>query len=379
MLDTLKKAVKVPLIVAFALIILALSVADVFIPDKATSDFENRPLAQKPEFTLDSLLDNEHAQKYEEYVNDQFVFRDEWISAKALLEAATLKVENNGILFGKDGYLFEKQFNTVDEKFNQNLGFTLEFAKKYPQENVTFALIPSAYQVLKDELPIGTLNVNQQAYIQNAYTQLEQADVSTVDILGKLNQHADEEIYYKTDHHWTTLGAYYGYVSYCEQKGLTPVSLDALSKVEVEDFYGTHYSKAKRIDIKPDILTYYDIPTTQVTINNEDVDGIYDYDKLETRDKYSVFLRGNNAMTVIKSDNNLNKSDKTTRVLVVKDSYFNSMAGFLTYNYDEVYVVDLRYLSVMSMAMAQAEFDDILIIYNFGNFSTDNNISKLKY
>ncbi len=379
MLDSLKKAVKVPLIVVFALIIIALSIADALIPDKAISDLENRPLAQKPVLNLESLFDNEHAQKYEEYVNDQFVLRNEWISAKALLEAVTLKAENNGILFGKDGYLFEKQFTGVDKKFGQNLGFVTEFANKYPDQNITFAIIPSAYEVLRDKLPLGAVNINQRAYIESAYTQLHQNNVSTIDMLGKLNQHADEEIYYRTDHHWTTLGAYYGYVAYCEQKGLTPVSLDTLEKTEVADFYGTHYSKAKRIDIKPDVLTYYDIPTTQVTVNNEQADGIYDYDKLETRDKYAMFLRGNNAMTVIKSDNNLNKSDKPTRVLVAKDSYFNSMAGFLTYNYDEVYVVDLRYLSVMSLAMSQAEFDDVLIIYNFGNFSTDNNISKLKY
>ena len=154
---------------------------------------------------------------------------------------------------------------------------------------------------------------------------------------------------------------------------------------------GTQYSKTKNIDVQPDTLVWYDIPVTDVTIDGKkqadtgrgvvEVDGLYHRDMLGRRDKYAAFLYGNHGLTVIRSGNNLNHQEgKTSRVLLVKDSYGNCMAPFLTYSYDEVYVADLRALPTpMSRLVAETDFDDVLILYNFTSFQQDKDLARITF
>ncbi len=185
-----------------------------------------------------------------------------------------------------------------------------------------------------------------------------------------------------------------GYQAYCESRNLPYVTLEELAPLRREEpgFLGTYYNKSKNFNALPDTLVWYDIPVEDVTIDGErtvlqtdgsqaEVTGLYQLEKLQTRDKYAAFLYGNNGLTVIKSGNNkAHREGETSRVLLVKDSYGNCLAPFLTYSYDEVWVADLRNMTFkVSEVLAENQFDDVLILYNFDTFQEDRNFSRITY
>lgn len=267
-MDKIKKLLQYPILLAFALFIGLFTVYDLTQTNREYSELENRYLAQKPEFTFRAFLSNEWTQDYEEYINDQFVRRDDWITIKSLAETALLKIENNGIAYGQDGYLFEKFRSISGSQFQRNLDYIRQFVQKYSGKNITLAVIPNAYTILPEKLPVGLENVDQGSTI----TQLTDwvnglnATVQAVDFTEALKGHSSEYIYYRTDHHWTTLGAYYGYEAYCKEAGLTPVALESLTHHRVEGFYGTLYSKSKLFSTQPEGIDYYDTPAVTMTI-----------------------------------------------------------------------------------------------------------------
>lgn len=414
----MKKILQYPIAVLFALFISVFFLVDVFNSDRAFSEFENTSLAQKPAFSWSSFVDGSFGSKYVKYINEQFLGRDNWISMKAVADMGLGRIESHGVTYGDDHYLMEKLEIVEDQNYPANAGTNIvkqtaldrsngmvsSFLQMYDQP-ITFSLVPNSYAILEDEVPTGFPGADQQAYTQQIYRTLSEADdqLEIVDFSDALSQHKDEYIYYRTDHHWTTLGAYYAYVAYCEQKGLTPVSLEELKENKVEDFYGTFYSKAKRPSQPADTITWYDVDVDEFAfvanlqqdkqlaqlgeVVQEDglellrVDGMMDQRKFEVRDKYAAFMWGNSGYVKIKSSHNLNhQKGKTSRLLLFKDSYANSMIPYLTYNYDEIIVVDLRYMAKSTKELMQEEFDDIFVMYNFSTYvSGASDLAKLKF
>lgn len=414
----MKKILQYPIAVLFALFISVFFLVDVFNSDRAFSEFENTSLAQKPAFSWSSFVDGSFGSKYVKYINEQFLGRDNWISMKAVADMGLGRIESHGVTYGDDHYLMEKLEIVEDQNYpanagtnivkqtslNRSNGMVSSFLQMYDQP-ITFSLVPNSYAILEDEVPTGFPGADQQAYTQQIYQTLREADdqLEIVDFSDTLSQHKDEYIYYRTDHHWTTLGAYYAYVAYCEQKGLTPVSLEELEENKVEDFYGTFYSKAKRPSQPADTITWYDVDVDEFAfvanlqqdkqlaqlgeVVQEDglellrVDGMMDRRKFEVRDKYAAFMWGNSGYVKIKSSHNLNHQEgKTSRLLLFKDSYANSMIPYLTYNYDEIIVVDLRYMAKSTKELMQEEFDDIFVMYNFSTYvSGASDLAKLKF
>ena len=386
-MSRIKTIFRYPMILIFGGLILITTALDLLTPTKTFSEMENRYLAEKPKLTVQSLLEEKEDKKYtslyEKYTNDQFIGRDEWITLKSITESALGKIENNGIAYGDDHYMFAKMeyFSDLQERqLPKNISFIQKMAEAYPQQSMTFAIIPNSYAVLTDKVPMGLENIDQRAEIDRLYGEVTAPNVNKLELLEPLTAHQNEYIYYRTDHHWTTLGAYYGYSAYVRSRGMEPVPLEELEGLAhpVEDFYGTYYSKAKAFDAVPDTITWYDIPATSVTVNGEEKGSMYDLAQFEKRDKYAGLLWSNNGLTVIKSENNRNPQEgKTSRVLLLKDSYGNSLAPFLTYNYDEVWVVDMRYTAKLSPIMEMAEFDDVVVMYNYTTFTEDSNVYKM--
>lgn len=409
----IKELLKYPLIWLFALFILGFVLIDYLLPDKVYSEFENTKLQQKPSFTLAGFFDSTYGSKYETYVNEQFPARDQWITLKSVTEIGLGKIENNNIIYGKDDYLFEKL--QIIEKPNASAGsnvanrlqiernhrFMDEFFQLYDLP-VTFAIVPNSYAVMTEKLPAGVNLPDQEAMIEEFYGNFsEDDDLDFINFIDRLREHQDEYIYYRTDHHWTTLGAYYAYVEYCESKGLEAVSLDELSANEVEGFYGTYYNKCKKPGQDADTITWYDIPVESFCFTGDtqdetllkqseltewngipmlSVSGMYQLEQFETRDKYAAFTWGNNGLTQIVSGHNKNAGEEPTRLLLIKDSFANSMIPFLTYNYDEIWVMDLRSTPAnMSTILAENEFTDIFVMYNFSSFLTDTDIARLRF
>lgn len=415
----MKKILQYPVAVLFGVFILVFFLVDVLNPDRSYSEFENTVLTTRPSFSISGFFDGSFGSNYVEYINDQIAGRDDWISLKAVADLLLGRVESHGVTFGDDSYMVEKLQIVGDEQkqvnsstnvvaqssVNRAVGMVRSFLEMYDKE-VTLSLVPNSQAILGDKLPEGFPGVDELSYSQQIYDQLSDADdqLEVVDFSEALSEHKDEYIYYKTDHHWTTLGAYYAYREYCEQKGLTPVELSKLPQAQtVEDFYGTFYSKAKRPGQQSDTITWYDVDVDEFAfvanlqqdpelqqlgeVVQEDglellsVDSMMDERKLSTRDKYAAFLWGNSGYVKIKSSHNLNHEDgKTSRLLIFKDSYANSMLPYLTYNYDEIVVVDLRYMAKSTAELMQEDFDDIFIMYNFSTFvSSAPDLARLQF
>lgn len=287
MKQKLRELKSYPLLIFFAAFIAVFFITDIFVTGKEFSETENRYLKQNPPFTLKALMANEYTKDYEEFINDQFAFRDQWISLKSVGEMALGKIENNGVAYGREGYLFPKLFEAsvaetrqngagfggdggeettlpvVNEgQIDANVKFLNRFLAAYPG-HVTVSIVPNAYQILPDLLPKGLENADQSKAIARVYGRLEGTALDTLDLEGPLTESSqDRQTYYRTDHHWTTDGAWAAYAAYAQSRGLEAVSLEALASYrrEVPDFLGTNYSKTKNIDVQPDTLVWYDLP-----------------------------------------------------------------------------------------------------------------------
>ncbi|WP_297713568.1 DHHW family protein [Clostridium sp.] len=362
------------LLYSFVRVIILFTIVSLISGDKEFSELENRKLKTNVKFTIKNFLDGSFQEDYESYINDQFPLRDNWISLKSMNEYILGKIENNGIIYGNDEELFEKFDSLDEEKLKNNVGAINNFAETY-YDKVSLMIIPSSYEIYKENLPMGSPIILQEELINKIYN--FSTFSNNIDVMKELLDNKNSYIYYKTDHHWTTYGAYLAYCKFIDSINGNKVNLENFKEVELSNFYGTYYSKAKPFNIEPDIMTYYDFNNLTMEIVGDKIyDSIYDYSKETLRDKYSLFLYGNNPLTIIK-----NKDIKNNKkILVIKDSFGNSLVPFLTQNYEEVHVIDLRHFSSkLSSYLQENDFEDILIVYNFINLATDNNVLRIKY
>ncbi len=369
----MKRLLRYPVLCFFFALVFLLCAGNILTPDRENSETENRPLQQMPAFSFSSMLDSSSrgfAQKFETYLSDQFVGRDGWITAKSVAEAGLGKIENNGVAYGKDGYLFGIYRTYDEENYDENVSRLVSLAAAAPGVSKTVLLVPSAYEILKDRVPAHMGNVDELEKLRQTREILSAAGYDTVDAAAVL----DGESYYRTDHHWTTHGAFLAYGEFCRQAGIEVREPGEGLRRESPGFLGTYYNKAKNFNAVSDTLIYYDLPVNAVAINGEPVEGLYDLQKLETRDQYAMFLHGNNGVTVIENQNGEGS------LLVIKDSYANCFVPFLTQNYRRVTVVDLRYLPTgFSELLQNGNFDRLLVLYSFENLASDNNFYRLEY
>ena len=364
---------KHPLIILFSLFILGFSVLDIVTPIRDFSTVENRVLAKRPEFTVEELFNGNYTSKFETYVNDQFIGRDTWITMKSIGEQGLAKIINNNIVYGDDGYLFDLTLATDAVRLEKNIRYLNEFLEMYKDENVFVTLIPNSTTVLDNKLPTGFPGVNQTSlreFILKDVTKEQQ-----IDLFSPLINKQDEYIYYKTDHHWTTRGAYYAYEALADKLGYEAKPLDTFKPVEVENFFGTYYSKVKNPFVKPDTLTYYEIDNVNMTILDKTYQTLYDMKQFEVYDKYAAYLNGNNGLTRIETG-----VENGRKILILKDSYTNSLAPFLTQHFETIDLIDLRHTNIsLKQVIGSEAYDDILFMYSVENFMNETNIAKLRY
>lgn len=345
------------------------------LPDRSFSEQENRSLQTAPKFTLSNLFSGRFATQAEDYVSDQFPFRDAWTALKARGELLTGKDENNGVFLGENETLIEPFTAPPLTALRGNLDGigALADAAGVP---VYFALIPSASELWADKLPAGAPNDSQKALIEDAYASV---DCETVDIYAALSAHRDEPIYYRTDHHWTTLGAYYGYEALADAMGFDPVPLsDYTETVVTEEFFGTTYSASGFSWVKPDRISTYVQQGDAVVTNYPDgaaVPGtLYDESFLAKKDKYSYFYGGNTPLLTIETGN------AGPELLILRDSYMDSLSPYLFPHFSEIHILDLRYYRTGLRAYIEEQgFDAVLVCYSVKNFCEDNNLALAAY
>jgi len=350
------------------------------LPDKGFSEQENRVLEPAPHFSLESLFAKKFTTQFESYTTDQFPFRDSWTTAKARCELAIGKEENKGVYLCAGGTLIEA-FEAPDKtQLDTNIGAVKSFAESSPVP-VYFALIPGNSEIHSDIIPKNAPNDSQKAVIDYSYAN---SGAKNIDIYSDLAAHSDEYIFYRTDHHWTSLGAYYGYETLMKAMGYTPTPLSDFTPRTVTDkFYGTVYSKSGMSWVKPDTIEIFaeQDAATQVTnySTNEPVNGtLYDNTFLDKKDKYSMFMGGNTPLLTIKT-----KNTDAPSILIIRDSYMDSLIPFLQNNFSEIHVMDLRYYKTQLAQSTVSDYikangiDEVLVCYSVYNFGTDTNLFLL--
>lgn len=362
-------------VILFLIFIYGIALANIFVKDKKFSEMENRLLAQLPEFSLSEIGSGKYMVDYETYITDQFVARDIFVNVKSVSEKALGKRVNNGVYYGEDGYLIE-QFVSVDEELLKKNTQAIESFAEGIQADVSFAVIPGSVAINQEKLVSVLPDLNQKKLIDEIYDSLAGSKVTVVDVYSSLWEHRNEELFYRTDHHWTSLGAYYGYRAYAETVGLVPTGLEQYDKqVRSEEFYGTLYSKAGVFWIQPDCITTYvdeeGIIVEHIVGETTQTGGLYDDRKLSTKDKYAMFLGGNQPLAIIKTG-----KQELPKLLVIRDSYSDSLAPFFTEHYSEIYMWDFRYNKEdVSDFIEENGIEQVFICYSIDNFQEDTNIT----
>ena len=344
-------------------------------PTKTFSELENRNLATLPDFTMESFLEGSYGSAFEKYIADQFPGRNSFIAMKSASEMLLQKTENNGVYIGDNGHFFQK-FETPDEELMlKNQDYISSLAK---EKNLYFLLAPTATKVYEEWLPKFATPYDEKAYI-DTFSQGLDDSVHIVEAYEKLTAHKDEGLYYKTDHHWTTLGAYYAYDAFCESYGIETLPLESFTRETVTDsFYGSLFSKGNFVFAKPDNMELFypkeENPLSVYYVADDRTEtSLYEMSHLEKKDKYSVFLDNNHPM--IKINTNIKNGKK---LAIIKDSYANAVVPFLANHFEEIHILDLRFLNLsIPDYMTQEGIEDILMIYNVQNFSKENKFSLL--
>lgn len=362
-------------------------VANAVSPDRTFSEVENRNLEQLPAvdfgtpeklFRDGNFFNGQFMRDFETYTTDQFIGRDAWVDLKARTERALGKKENNNVYFADNDTLITRFDQPAADRVTENLNYVNKFVENVDIP-VVFSLIPTQACIWADRLPEGAPNASQtdlMTQAQGAVTGATWADVYT-----PLMEHKDEDIFYRTDHHWTSLGAYYGYTGLASALGCTPVPLtDYTPTVRSTEFYGTVFSSSGVRWVKPDTITTY-VPDDGITVVSHTYDNsgnpveeqraLYVESFLSVKDKYSMFLGGNQSLGVVTNTNN----PDGPKLLIIRDSYADSLVPFLTAHYSEIHLIDPRYyhLSVKDY-VAQNGIDQALVLYSVPNFVTDGNM-----
>lgn len=357
--------------VLFSLFIGGILIWSLVLPDRDRSDTENRTLAQWPAFSWEALKDGSYTKKVEEYFADQFPMRDEWTGLKAQSEHAIGKTEFNDVYLAEDDILISKIEKPDQQLLDMTFGY-LDRLVENTSADVSLGLIPSAAEIWKDKLPYGAESWDQKAFLD----QVDGLGLPTVDFWSALTEHADENIFYHTDHHWTTLGAFYGANAVLESMGKKPLDrTDFTPEIASDQFYGTLYSQSGIHWVNPDTMEYWvkddGLKITSWRTGKPVPSTLYDRTYLEKKDKYSSFLGGNQPLCVIENEH----LDNAGKILIVRDSYSDALAPFLAQRFSEVHLMDFRqYHGSLSQYVVDNEIDNIIVLFSIPNFITDRNL-----
>lgn len=362
----------------FGIILLSL-ILFLLLPKQSFSKQENRVLQEKPALKASEVSSGAFMEKADNYIADHFPFRDTWITVKAACEYAAGKRLSNGIYYGENGQLFP-QFNVPDySKLEQKIDWINSFSSSLSSP-VSICLIPSASDIQKDRLPLYTSSTAEEDAIRFCYDKLN--GPQSIDIRSLLLEHQSENIYYRTDHHWTSYGAKIAFDTLQDNLySAKKYDTSSLSATTVcDDFYGTSYSSSGYTWVAPDTIdTYINgndaiVESFRSGVQNEPViSGLYDESMLQEKDKYSYFLGGISPLIHIQNSNLAPSS-----LLLIRDSYSDSIAPFLSQAYSDIYLIDLRYYKESIQQFIQTHpIDEILIMYSMKNFAEDNNLGLL--
>ena len=357
--------------------VIVLALGSLIARDRPFSDDENRSLAQRPAITWAGLRDGSFFGDYSSYLADQFWGRDKWISLDTFGIRLTGRHDVNGVFVGKDGYLFSPA-DAPDEAIRDRKAEAVNtFAENHPELNLMAMVVPNSTAILDEQLPAHAPIRNQRSDIADAMSRLD-SSIQVLDVSPALLEHKHEEIYYRTDHHWTSLGAYYAFLSAADRlgQGLAVPTFNVLTVTD--SFQGTLASKSG-IHRTEDAIQVYIPQSTGVEyyVNYPDTQtrstSMYVTSALEEKDKYTLFFGGNHPLVEIWTT-----ADNTRNLLVFKDSYANCFMQFLTSYYDKIIMIDPRYYyGDLKTTMTSYGITDVLFLYCADTWLTDTSLADV--
>lgn len=374
----MKKKYRFGAILLFILALYGIPVSFFVRKDKDFSETENRYLAQKPDFSWENVLSGKYMQDVEEYINDQFPMRNTWISFKSDFLQNVGYREVNGVYLGDDDYLIEKWIDSdFDEKqLQKNIDAVNTFTQKHSEQKISVMLVPTAGMIYKDKLPTYASTFDQQVVSDTVKEQL--SDAVYIDLIPLFLSHNTEDLYYKTDHHWTTKGAFLAYSEWCNGSGILTQESDFTASIVTTEFQGSLYSRVLGNHCAKDKIELYKRKKEidyQVDYNfgNSYSNSVYAMEHLQKKDKYQMFLNGNHPEIAISTSQRNNK-----HLLVIKDSFANAFVPFLLNDYETIHIIDLRYYNGnIDNYILENGINECLILYNVKNFCEDKNISEI--
>lgn len=369
--------------VVFLIFIYGMALWFLFSPKTDYSSSEKRYLQKFPDANVEKVLSGAFGSEFETFFADQFPQRNTWVGLNAYTALAEGNNGASGVYNCKNGYLINKPVST-DNNLDKNVGAVVDFAKTIDAPT-TVMLVPSTGYIADDVLPTFHDKYNDDEDISKISSTLSKEKIGFVDLRERFKSEYKNgsQLYYKTDHHWTTKGAYTGYQELCKALGITPIDDSTLKKDSYPDFYGTTYSSSGFWLTPPDNIEIWSNPknsdkniSVKITegSNVKTSGSMYFTDHLKEDDKYPVFIDGNHALTEI-----TNTNAKNGTILLIKDSFSHSLAPFLAENYSKVVLVDLRYYKEsVSQLVSTYNPEQVVVLYGIDNLATDTDIVWLK-
>lgn len=363
--------------VSFVCVILFLTLGSAVLPDREYSEEEKRVLSVFPKLSLGGIKEKDFMEDLESYISDQFMLRDAWIRFKVQCDLLVGKREFNGVYLGKDKYLMQIPEEPDEKNVERNLQAINQFAEKNQEIRIRMMVVPNAVCVMEEYLPGGAPVRDQRKDAQEIQGQLA-ANVVYIDVTDSLKAHAQEGLYYRTDHHWTSKGARYAFEAAAEELGIANPITDYEIYTVTNGFSGTLSSKSGYHKVKDSIEVYApkQSETKYLVTDSDNVKErptIYDRTALDGKDQYQVFFGGNHATVDVRTTNRTNRT-----LLIFKDSYANCFVPFLLPYYDEIIMVDPRYYyDNVQMLISNKKVTDVLFLYNMDTFLNDRSIADV--
>ena len=355
-------------IILITISIIIITIINIFIFNKKVyySENEFRYLTKLNDITFETIINRKTMDNIEEYLSDHFPFREEFIKLKNRIDLLMGNKKINGVYI-TDKYLIEeyKEYENIEEFIN-----TINIFKDNNKDiKINLMVVPTSISINGKYLSNYSKTNNQIDDIKYIY---ENTNTINIDVYKTLSK-SKKQVYYYTDHHWTTYGAMKAYQEFVNN------DKDLELKKVSSSFQGTIYSKVLMSDIKDEIYIYepdYELLVTY-DLGNQKIkkDTMYNMSYLKKKDKYSLFLDNNNPLITIE-----NKSiDNDKNILVIKDSYANSFIPFLTNDYEFIHVIDPRfYTNNITEYIKNNDINEVLILYNINTLNDDTGVLRIK-
>lgn len=399
----MKHKINLAVTALFLALIFGFGIAFWIMPDADFSPEENRSLQTFPSLSSEDWLDGKVSDRLIRYYSDQFPLRSAWLSLHAAGELGMARGESNGVLLGRNQQLAVRRFDAyisltermedTDYHSPAHVARGLEAVSALHQ-TLKAADIPLCVLLAPRTIDVTIADFDYPADLSDRLDKtiretLSEAEVNSVELLDTFRtmHGAGEYVYFRTDHHWTSLGAYTAYTAVLESWGMASEILpaDFFTVRKIPDFYGTTYSRSGMLFITPDTLEIWeaaDGSDARFTVTDERGNtviesGFISEKYLSEKDKYGAFLDGTHAVLLISDKEAAARGEARPRLLLARDSFANSMVPFLARHFDICMVNLSGGKTNLSKLAEDYHCDRVLIVCNRENLITADCLQNL--